>query len=90
MTAGGKPLALADDVRGATRGDQQAGFVLQTHLYRGDATAEPGEPARRGKGAADALVQVVGPQVDGADAAKALDDQITAFVGVFLGDVDTP
>jgi len=53
-------------------------------------TAEPGEPARRGKGAADALVQVVGPQVDGADAAKALDDQITAFVGVFLGDVDTP
>jgi len=35
-------------------------------------------------------VQVVGPQVDGADAAKALDDQITAFVGVFLGDADTP
>ena len=81
-------LALTDDVGSAAGRDEQAGIVFQRHLHRGDAAAETGNPSGGRKFFADALMQKIGAQVDGADPAKAVADLFRSFIIEFFSHGD--
>lgn len=77
-----------DDVGGAPGRDEQTGFILQRHLHGGDAASESGNPAGSCKFFANALAQVIGPQIDGADPAETVDYLFCRFAVELFGDTD--